>query len=126
VIDQLIALIFISLACAFISNVITRQNGPMFIFSAFRMMLSLWSTNKSITIGSEINSGISDSRRTFLLRKSKAIKSFAELFSCPFCIGPWLILIVSLIVFGFEGLLVNWFAGSGLLYIWLGLINGRS
>lgn len=128
--NTLLQLIFISLGCAFVANVITKQNGPLFIFSAFRMKVSVWVNTYMLAIGEEINGSnngeITAARKSWLLKKVQAFKSIGELVVCPYCLGPWLVLLVSITLFGIDSLLQNWLAGSGLLYIWLGLINGRA
>lgn len=120
----MIDLIYISLACAFISNVLTKQNGPLFAFSALRMKIGTFIAMKTSDYGTEMNSDISNKQRNYLVAKSKILRSFAELITCPFCLGPWLVLVFVLFVDG--NILQNWLVGSGLLYICLGVINGRN
>ena len=123
---QIEKLILISLACAFLSNVITTQNGPMFVFSAFRMQVSTWASKLILSNGTKINSGeLSDFGVKRFLLLSKFVKSIGELVTCPYCLSVWFVLIF--IIIGFDGNLVTlWLAGSGLTYVWLGLLNGRS
>lgn len=122
-IERLILLAFISLACAFVANVITLQNGPVFVFSKFRQMVGVWVAKKSMQYGTIINQGSGNAKLAIF--KSYAIKSFGELVNCPYCLGPWLVLIVSISILGIDSLLVNWLVGCGLLYVWLGFINGH-
>jgi len=131
----MVNLIFISLACAFIAHVVTLQNGPVFVFSWFRKAVGVWAAKKSMEYGTLLNSS-SDAiiKNEKLLRlKGNLVRSLGELVNCPYCLGPWLVL-VGVAIFATptdalgganDNLLVNWLAGSGMLYVWLGLVHGR-
>ena len=125
-IDNLICLLLVSLAGSFLASLVTKQNGPLFIFSAFRMNVGTWAARKIQANGIRINNGdLSEKRKDWLLRYAKLIKSISELVVCPYCLGPWIVLL-GVAIFANDNLLLNWFAGSGLLYIWLGIGNGRT
>jgi len=123
--ELLIRLIFISLGSAFISNVVTKQNGPLMVFSAFRMTVGKTAGQQAQNVSNLVTSGsLSETRMKWELRKNKLLKSAGEIVTCPFCLGPWIVLLWLLILDSFT--FTNWFSGCGLLYIFLGVINGHS
>jgi len=124
--EQLLELICISLASAFLANLITLQNGPMMIFSALRMLVGSWTAKRSNRISGLITHGaLPEYRMKWELRKNKIYKSIAEIFSCPWCLGPWIVFIF-VAIFANDRLIFNWLVASGLLYVFLGVMNGRS
>jgi hypothetical protein len=118
----MINLIYISLVSAFVASVVTSQNGPVFVFSAFRKTIGVWVAKKSGEQGHKINSGLSGWSYRFAFWKSNIYRSLGELFNCPFCLGPWLALI-GVAIFANDHLVVNWLATCGLLYIVLGWMS---
>ena len=92
-ITELLDLIYISLACAFLANLLTVQNGPMMIFAALRLKIGTWASTKSANLGQSLTNSKAQWRRKQLQRKIKFYKSVASFISCPYCLGPWIVFV---------------------------------
>lgn len=96
-ISDFLLLITASFACYRLAKLITWDNGPFDIFLKFRTRVGVYDYNEDL----------------------QPYTNLGKFFSCPYCVGIWVALVIVLLLYGAQMLVpLYWLAVAGLQSIY--------
>ena len=125
-VDYLIKIIVVGLASTFVSWTMAYFNCPFFLLSWLRKTVGVFASKVSSFISIKQYTGF---KKMVMHPIRSLVKSFAEIVMCPFCMTPWVALLLSFLVIkdlSVAQFVVFWFASSGISYLFMGVIDGHS